>query len=157
METFSVLLVLCAGNSPLTGKFPSQRPVTRCFDVFFDLRLNKRLSKQSKRRWFEMPPCVLWRHCNAIIWYMVPLSIRLLFSTTVCQDHWHLNLMLGNNILYIIYIYDILYIQYTIPRYNTSTSLEKDKFSKAGKIKLIMKCYYCQHTWTTKKSCISYR
>ena len=41
METFSALLALCAGNSPVTGKFPSQRPVTRRFDVFFDLRLNK--------------------------------------------------------------------------------------------------------------------
>ena len=30
--------------------FPSQRPVARSFDVFFDLRLNKQLSKQSKRR-----------------------------------------------------------------------------------------------------------
>ena len=40
METFSVLLAICAGNSPVTGEFPSQRPVTRNFDVFFDLRLN---------------------------------------------------------------------------------------------------------------------
>ena len=47
METFSVLLVLCAGNSPVTGEFPTQRPVMRNFDVFFDLRVNKRLSKQS--------------------------------------------------------------------------------------------------------------
>ena len=44
METFSVLLALCAGNSPVTGEFPAQRPVTRSFGVFFDLRLNKRLS-----------------------------------------------------------------------------------------------------------------
>ena len=43
METFSALLALFAGNSPVTGEFPSQRPVTRSFDVF----LNKRLSKQS--------------------------------------------------------------------------------------------------------------
>ena len=34
METFSVLLALCAGNSPVIGKFPAQRPVTRSFDVF---------------------------------------------------------------------------------------------------------------------------
>ena len=46
METFSALLVICAGNSPVTGEFPTQRPVTRGFDIFFDLRLNKRLSKQ---------------------------------------------------------------------------------------------------------------
>ena len=43
METFSALLALCAGNSPVTGEFPSQRPVTRSFDVFFDLRLNKQI------------------------------------------------------------------------------------------------------------------
>ena len=46
METFSALVAICAGNSPVTGEFPAQRPVTRSFDVFFDLRQNKRLSKQ---------------------------------------------------------------------------------------------------------------
>ena len=46
METFSALLALCAGNSPVIGEFPAQRPVTRSFDVFFDLRQNKRLSEQ---------------------------------------------------------------------------------------------------------------
>ena len=56
METFCALLALCAANPPLTGEFPSQRPVTRSFDVFFDLRLNKRLGKQSMRS--------LWRHCD---------------------------------------------------------------------------------------------
>ena len=44
METFSALLALCEGNPTVTGEFPSQRPVTRSFEVFFDLRLNKRLS-----------------------------------------------------------------------------------------------------------------
>ena len=47
METFFALLVLCARNSPATGEFPAQKPVTLSFDVFFDQRLNKRLSKQS--------------------------------------------------------------------------------------------------------------
>ena len=47
METFSALLAICAGNSPVPGEFPTQRPVTRSFDVYFDLRPNKRLSKQS--------------------------------------------------------------------------------------------------------------
>ena len=44
MERFSALLALCEGNSSVTGEFPAQRPVTQSFDVFFDLRLNKRLS-----------------------------------------------------------------------------------------------------------------
>ena len=64
METFSALLALCAGNSPVTGEFLAQRPVTRNIDVFFDLRLKKQSSKQSRRRWFEKPPRSLWRHCN---------------------------------------------------------------------------------------------
>ena len=48
METLPALLALCAGNSPVTGEFPSQRLVTRSFDVSFDLRVNKRLSNQSE-------------------------------------------------------------------------------------------------------------
>ena len=64
MDALSALLALCVGNSPVTGEFPSQRPVTRSFDVFFDLRLNKRLSKQWRRRRFETPLRSLWRHCN---------------------------------------------------------------------------------------------
>ena len=47
IETFSALLALCEGNSRDTGEFPSRRPVMWSFDVFFDLGLNKRLSKQS--------------------------------------------------------------------------------------------------------------
>ena len=75
METFSALLALCVGNSPVTGEFPTQRPVTRSFDVFFDLRMNKRLSKQWRGWWFETPSRSLCRQCNAkytfnIIFYM---------------------------------------------------------------------------------------
>ena len=64
METFSALLAICAGNSPVPGEFPAQRPVTRSFDVFFDLHLNRRLSKQSWGWWFETLSCPLWRHSN---------------------------------------------------------------------------------------------
>ena len=48
MKTFSALLTIC-GKSPVTGEFPAQRPMTRSFDVFFDLRLNKRLSNGDLR------------------------------------------------------------------------------------------------------------
>ena len=65
METFSAFLAFRAGNSPVTGEFPAQRPVMRSFGVFFDLRLNKRLSKPSWGWWFETPSSPLWRHCNA--------------------------------------------------------------------------------------------
>ena len=64
METFPALLVICMGNSPVPREFPPQRPVTRSFDVFFDLRLNKRLSKQSWGWWFETPSWSLWRQCH---------------------------------------------------------------------------------------------
>ena len=66
MEIFSALLAICAGNSPAPGEFPAQRPVTRSFDVFFDLRLNKPLSKQPWGWLFETPSCPLWRQCNVI-------------------------------------------------------------------------------------------
>ena len=64
MEIFSALLAICAGNSPVTGEFPTQRPVPRSFDVFFDLRLKKGLRKQSWGWWFETLSRPLWRHCN---------------------------------------------------------------------------------------------
>ena len=64
METFPALLNFCAGNSPVTGEFPSQRPVTPSFDIFFDLRLNKQLSKQWMRRWLGTLSRSFWRHCN---------------------------------------------------------------------------------------------
>ena len=88
METFSALLVICAGNSPVTGEFPSQRPVMRSFDVFFDLRLNKRLSKQSLDWWFETPSCSLWRHSNNFFWVqrlnkVSALSLSFMFNTVL--------------------------------------------------------------------------
>ena len=64
METFLALLAICAGNLAVPGEFPTQRPVTRSFDVFFDLRLNKRLSKQWWGWWFETLSRPLWRHRN---------------------------------------------------------------------------------------------
>ena len=68
---FRVTGSLCAGNSPVTGKFPPQRPVTRSFDIFFDLRLNKWSNKQSWRQWFEMPSSSLWCHCNEMWWVVL--------------------------------------------------------------------------------------
>ena len=68
METFSALLAICAGNSPVPGEFPTQRPVTRSFDGYFDLRPNKRLSKQSLGWWFETLSLPLWRHRNDCQW-----------------------------------------------------------------------------------------
>ena len=97
METFSALLAICAGNSPVNGEFPAQRPVTRSFDVFFDLRLNKRLSKQSWGWWFETLSLPLWRNC---IGSTVPLFekntvlYRVRIPTIV---KWHVAPVLGLN------------------------------------------------------------
>ena len=66
-HTRSASLAICAGNSPVTGEFPSQRPVTLSFDFFFDLRLHKRLTKEWCGWWFDAPSRSLWRHCN-VFW-----------------------------------------------------------------------------------------
>ena len=60
---FRVTGPLC-GEFTGPGEFPTQRPVTRSFDVFIDLRLNKRLSKQPWGLWFETPSWSLWGQCN---------------------------------------------------------------------------------------------
>ena len=60
---FRVTGHLC-GEFTGPGEFPAQMPVMRSFDVFFDLRLNKLLSKQSWGWWFETPSRPLWRHSN---------------------------------------------------------------------------------------------
>ena len=73
---FRVIGHLC-GNSPVTGEFTAQRPVTRSFDVFLNLRLNKCLSKQLWGRWFETPSRPLWHHCNENIGN-IPLENKVL-------------------------------------------------------------------------------
>ena len=72
----------------VTGHFcgePAQRPVTRSFDVFFDLRLNKRLSKQSWGWWLETLSCPLWLHCN---WESY--SVALTQWQLLCQHQLHM-------------------------------------------------------------------
>ena len=71
------------GNSPVTSEFPSQRSVTRSLDVFFDLGLDKRLSKQSGRRWFETPWRSLWHGSNG---YFTGTGLTLQIYTTLCYD-----------------------------------------------------------------------
>ena len=82
METFSALLAICAGNSPVPGEFPTQRPVTRSIDVFFDLRLNKRLSKKSWGWWLGRYRAhydgIVMEFCytNTVIgWHEIPHAI----------------------------------------------------------------------------------
>ena len=91
------------------GEFPTQRPVTRSFDVFFDLRLNKRLSKQPWGWWFETLSWSLWRHCNegayfqrkflrASIYYISYQIQRTISSTRpwkMCRDYLMINSYTG--------------------------------------------------------------
>ena len=87
MEAFSTLLAFCAGNSPVTDEFPAQRPATRSFDVFFDLRLNK----QSWGWWFETPSRTLWRHCNEsrdIVSVINPKALQRVFNFATMNNRW---------------------------------------------------------------------
>ena len=82
---FSAILAICAGNSPVPGEFPAQRPVTLSFDVFFDLRLNKRLRKHLWGWWFETSSRPLWRHCDANGFDIISCVLNLLtFLTWKC-------------------------------------------------------------------------
>ena len=76
--TFTALLAICAGKSPVPAEFPAQRPVTRSFNIFLDLRLNKRLSKQSWGWWFETLSHPLWRHCHEkpnLVYFTISLTV----------------------------------------------------------------------------------
>ena len=80
MKTFCALPAFYEGNPPVTDGFPSQRPIMRSGKVFFDLRLNRRLSKQSRRRRLETPLHQLWRHYNVIssidAWQRMPAAMN---------------------------------------------------------------------------------
>ena len=90
---FRVTGHLC-GEFTGPGEFPTQRPVTRSFDVYFDLRLNKWLSKQSWGWWFETLSCSLWRHRNAtkcqqsgsLSWYQLQQCVEQIFELPIIRD-----------------------------------------------------------------------
>ena len=78
------------GNLPITCEFPAQRPVTRSFDVFFDLRPNKHLSKQWRCWWFETSSHLLWRHSNVNIYhYQQSMFQSRRLATRVISVHPH--------------------------------------------------------------------
>ena len=96
---FRVTGPLC-GEFTGPGEFPTQRPVTRSFDVFFDLRLNKRLSKQPRGWLFETPSWSLWRQCNVIQTanqnhFLSTMGTALSFLILLCRNRfsWHLIIM----------------------------------------------------------------
>ena len=77
---FRVTGPLC-GEFTGPGEFPTQRPVTRSFDVFFDRRLNKRLCKQPRGWWLETLSCSLWRQSDDRI--SIKLNVFLRFCKYV--------------------------------------------------------------------------
>ena len=86
---FRVTGHLC-GEFTGSGEFPAQRPVTRSFDVFFDLHPNKRLSKQWWGWWFETPSCPFWRlrnvqHLLDIPAHAYKLNLGAVIHTVGCQ------------------------------------------------------------------------
>ena len=68
METFSALLALCAGNSPVTGEFPTQRPMTRNFDAFFDLRQWWGWWLRRHRAHYDVTVMSLWPSVSTFRW-----------------------------------------------------------------------------------------
>ena len=119
METFPALLALCAGNSPVPVNSPHKRPVTWSFDVFFDLCLNKRLSKQPWGWWFETLAWSLWRHRNVVTkrlrrscWAAV-ISTKIVQINYSCQSkkwylayhHYKANGADGTHVLYISFVW----------------------------------------------------
>ena len=87
--TFHALLALCARNPPVRGEFLAQRPVARSFDVFFDLRPNKRLSKHSWGWWFETLSRSLWRHCDdRYTFYFLPVTASQIVSNVYLLLVW---------------------------------------------------------------------
>ena len=80
---FRVTGPLC-GEFTGPGEFPTQRPVTRSFDVFFDVRLIKRLSKHSRGWWFETLSHPLWRHRNV----KSPTKLRFDFYVDMDKKDW---------------------------------------------------------------------
>ena len=88
---FRVTGLLC-GEFTGPGEFPTQRPVTRSFDVYFDLRLNKRLSKQSWGWWLETLSCSLWRQSNDLLSYSGGAICHNLTLANTTSGSVHLNL-----------------------------------------------------------------
>ena len=101
MLNFSALLAICAGNSPVNGEFPSQRQVTRHFDIFFGPRLNKRLSKQRWGWWFKTPSCPLWHHCNDACQATLVTKIARSLAVMVSGERQRASQVLYREILYI--------------------------------------------------------
>ena len=98
-------------KASVIGGLPSQRQMTWSFDGFPDLRLNKRLSKQSRRRWFETLPRLLWRHCNGYDRFYVLAMVDLCKSSqrifVSCNIVWLQSMFYKSYVFYIIILFVI--------------------------------------------------
>ena len=167
MKTFSALLALCEGKPRVTGGFPLHRPVTQSFDVFFDLHWKKRLSKQSRHQWFEMPSCSLWRNCNvqtvciileicvrdlhcgtctssiSIMAYMDPFGSFTIFTSSADRENWH-----HGNCWFSVLLYKLTSEMGSRIHYNQSISISSPDiwYPYTG-----MECQY-QLNWLTSKT-----
>ena len=118
-ETFSALLALCKGNSPATGEFPSQRPVACSYDVFFDLRLNKRLNTPSRRRWFETPSRSLWHNVMWNYWSRCMILFMTQWHNTLFYEVWNAWNYSGK--------LDICFHSYRLPSYTYHLPIHVDE------------------------------
>ena len=106
METFSALLAICAGNSPVSGEFPALRPVTRSFDVFFDQRPNKRLCKKLWGWWFDTRRA----HYDVIVMSNRPKWPLYRCSLKRCKDQFQ-NPIMTSGWKYTSYQYELLVLK----------------------------------------------
>ena len=139
METFCALLAICAGNSPAPGEFPAQRPVTRSFDVFFDLRLNKRLSKHSWGWWFETPPCPLWRHSNGH-------THRFVNNLNLCQARNKGSLCQTSVKTMVFLMIDIFQVKLDLPIHFPLTITKPTKQLHTASVELVV-VHTCSQAW----------
>ena len=152
METFSALLAICVGNSPVPGEFPAQWPATRSFDVFFDLRLNKLLSKQSWGWWFETLLRSLWRHRYGKIHarWLWPVNIWLFGDLSVPPFHYDdvIMTMLASQITSLTVVYSTVYSDADQSKHQSSASLafvwgiHRDRWIPRTKGQLRGKCFH---------------
>ena len=83
METFSALLAIRAGNSPVTGEFPAKRPVTRSFKVFFDLRLNEYLSEAGDLRRYRAHYDVIVMWFFSFLWHPLKVASKNMWTAKI--------------------------------------------------------------------------
>ena len=115
LNIFRVTGPLC-GEFTGPGEFPTQRQVTRSFDVFFDLRLNKRLSKQPWGWWFETPSWSLWRQCNVH---------QIVYSSSFVSKRGYAKCLKYANLCFVLFSTFDLFVKFKLANQDVDVSLNK--------------------------------